>query len=402
MKYLSIFLLFLSLSHIKQVTSSCNVLDFGAKGDGLTDDTKALQKALDTCINNVVQFPPGKYLTLPLILHGNSLVFELQPGATILGSQNFEAWPTIPPLPSYGTGNELPGPRYAPLIQAQNLSSIAIRGGGTIDGQGQRWWLDHKQGKLNYTRPFLLEIIWSSNVSVEDIFLTNSPMWTLHPVYCQDVVIRNVTIKNPSDSPNTDGIDPDSSKNVLIENCTIDVGDDVIAIKSGLNEAGLKFGMPSENIVVRNCNFFHGHGASIGSEMSGGVRNVTFLDNVFLGTLRGARIKTAAVRGGYVVDVSYVNQKMSSMTEAISVSMFYTLDSDFGSFDVLPVFRDFLFKNISGSGIRTAGSFDCLEGSPCRGINLEDIMISSSAGFSCEFAFGTFRNVTPVPCLSKI
>jgi len=287
------------------------------------------------------------------------------------------------------------------LIHGQNLTNITLTGGGTIDGQGDVWWKLAKDHKLKHTRGRLIEFMWTDDIVIRDLTLTNSPFWTVHPVYCNRVLIQDLTIINPSDSPNTDGIDPDSSSNVLITDCTISVGDDNIAIKSGMNEPGIEYGWPSANITIQNCVFKSGHGISIGSEMSGGVKNVTVKDCTAIGTDRGPRIKTALARGGYVEDIYFTNIVLSNVGTGISIGMNYSNSYDEGEIAVPPpIFKNFFFENITGTGLAVAGEFGCLSVSHCTGLLLKDIDLSAKKGFTCQFADGSSENVTPATCVS--
>ncbi|ONK72931.1 uncharacterized protein A4U43_C04F25070 [Asparagus officinalis] len=183
-------------------------------------------------------------------------------------------WPLIDPLPSYGRGRDsAAGGRYSNLIMGSNLTDVIITGNnGTINGQGKIWWDKYKQKKLDYTRGYLLEILYSDRVLISNLTFKDSPSWNIHPVYCTNVVVSGVTILAPVQSPNTDGIDPDSCSGVRIEDCFIISGDDCIAIKSGWDEYGIKVGLPSEHIIIRRLTCISPTSAviAIGSEMYGG------------------------------------------------------------------------------------------------------------------------------------
>eukprot|EP00249_Psilotum_nudum_P028093 c3663_g1_i1 orf=1-861(-) len=220
------------------------VTDFGAVGDGRTLNTHAFQSA----ISHVASFadeggaelyvPAGRWLTGNFNLTSHMTLF-LEKGSVILGSEDKGQWPVIDPLPSYGRGRELPGGRHISLIYGEKLTDIVITGNnGTIDGQGAIWWEMFRHKSLDYTRGHLLELVSSDGIVISNLTFLNSPFWNIHPVYCSNVLIQNVTILAPHDSPNTDGIDPDSSSDVCIENCYISNGDDVVVIKSGWDEYG--------------------------------------------------------------------------------------------------------------------------------------------------------------------
>ncbi|KAF6176860.1 hypothetical protein GIB67_026547 [Kingdonia uniflora] len=236
-----------------------NLTDFGGKGDGKTMNTEAFERAV-TAIKKLrmkgggqLNVPAGFWLTAPFNLTSHMTLF-LAENAVILAVQDEKYWTLMPPLPSYGYGREHPGPRYGSLIHGQHLKDVVITGhNGTIDGQGQSWWIKHRQKLLNYTRGPLLQIMWSRDIRISNVTLRNSPFWNIHPYDCKNISITNVTILAPVfGAPNTDGIDPDSCENMLIEDCYISVGDDGIAIKSGWDQYGIAYGQSSTNILIRN------------------------------------------------------------------------------------------------------------------------------------------------------
>lgn len=398
MKFISVILFIIGVSICNGQTF--NVMDFGAKGDGTTKDTIAIVKAIAAIANNnggELYFPPGKYLTAPVNLTSN-IVVNLDPQATILGSTDISDWEVIVPLPSYCQGRELPGPRYTSLIHAEHEDNITITGGGTIDGQGQIWWTMHQKNELNYTRGRLIQIMYADGIFINHVTLINSPFWTVHPYSSNNVVITDVVINNPSDSPNTDGIDPDSCSNVYIARCNISDGDDCIAIKSGIDYCGREYNKSSENILIEDCVFGSGHGISIGSEMSGGVRNVTVRNCVAVGTQNGARIKTQRGRGGIVEDITFSNITLNNvLDDGIIISMFYSTLPPTNKTGT-PIFRNINIKDYYGDAAKVAGNFDCLPESPCTGVVLENINLQSKDGFNCTNIQGTSSNVSPKIC----
>ncbi len=213
-------------------------------------------------------------------------------------------------------------PMYKPCIYASHASNVMIKGEGRLNGNGKKWWERFRAHELEGARPYLVHFEYCDNVKIENITLTMSPAWTVHPLFSTNVVVHGVTIKNPADSPNTDGINPDSCKNVRISDCIIDVGDDCIAIKSGVEESReLK---PCENITITNCNMVHGHGGVvIGSEASGSVRNVTVSNCVFQDTDRGIRLKTRRRRGGRMEKLTFSNILMDRVMCPFVFNMFY-------------------------------------------------------------------------------
>eukprot|EP01004_Peranema_trichophorum_P006543 NODE_5362_length_1024_cov_48.120977_g4793_i0.p1 GENE.NODE_5362_length_1024_cov_48.120977_g4793_i0~~NODE_5362_length_1024_cov_48.120977_g4793_i0.p1 ORF type:complete len:327 (+),score=68.89 NODE_5362_length_1024_cov_48.120977_g4793_i0:111-983(+) len=254
-------------------------------------------------------------------------------------------------------------------------SNIVIRGEGTIDGQGDYWWKIKED--IPYGRPRLIEFMYGNNIEVTGVTLKNPGFWTLHPIYCKDVWIHGITVDNPFKSPNTDGIDPDSSWNVMIENNDISCGDDYIAIKSGLDEAGLKFNMSVSNITVRNNIFRSGDGISIGSETSGGVFGVYVYNNTVVGpATHGLQIKTAPARGNIIDGIHFwdnIIENAEDKSPFIYVNMFY---DNSPPANPLPILRNVFFENIRAKKVGYAGEFLCLSDSPCTGIHLSNITVT--------------------------
>ncbi|CAN6380945.1 unnamed protein product [Urochloa humidicola] len=286
--------------------ASVSVASFGGVGDGRTLNTAAFSRAVASIERSrapggaELRVPPGVWLTGPFNLTSHMTLF-LARGAIIRATKDTSSWPLMEPLPSYGRGRELPGGRYISLIHGKGIQDVVITGeNGTIDGQGSVWWDMWKKGTLPFTSPHLLELISSSDIIVSNVVFQDSPLWNIHPVYCINVVIRNVTILAPHDSPYTDGIDPDSCDNVCIEDCYISTGDDAIAIKiSGWDEYGIAYSRPSSNITVRRITGSTPFaGFAIGSETSGGVENILAEHLSFFSSGVGINIKTNTGRGG--------------------------------------------------------------------------------------------------------
>ncbi|UVY84963.1 glycoside hydrolase family 28 protein [Brachybacterium sp. NBEC-018] len=213
-------------------------------------------------------------------------------------------------------------PVHSPCLYAQDEEDVAITGLGTIDGGGGPWWDRQREGGGERPRPTLVGLHGCRRVTLRDVTLQNSPAWTVHPALCEQVTISGIRISNPADSPNTDGIDPESCRDVLISGCHIDVGDDCIAIKAGTQVEGRA--VPCENVVVTGCTMVHGHGGVvIGSEMSGGVRNVVVSSCVLQGTDRGIRLKTRRGRGGLVEGLRVTNVVMDDVLVPVTVNSFY-------------------------------------------------------------------------------
>ncbi|KAF0899609.1 hypothetical protein E2562_020801 [Oryza meyeriana var. granulata] len=300
---------------------SASVEEFGAVGDGVTSNTAAFRRAVAALEAMAggggarLEVPPGRWVTGSFNLTSRFTLF-LHHGAFILGSQDPEEWPLIAPLPSYGRGRERLGPRHISLIHGEGLDDVVITGNnGTIDGQGRIWWDLWWNRTLNHTRGHLIELMNSTNIMISSITLRNSPFWTVHPVYCRNVVIRNLTVLAPLNAPNTDGIDPDSSSEVCIEDCYIESGDDLVAVKSGWDQYGISVGKPSSNIIIQRvsgttptCS-----GVGFGSEMSGGISNVVVRDLHIWNSAQAVRIKSDVGRGGYITNITIENVRMEKV-----------------------------------------------------------------------------------------
>jgi polygalacturonase len=388
-----------------------NVLDFGAVGDGRTLCTAALQAAINACADaggGKVFVPPGKYLTGPIFLKSN-LEFEVQAGATLLGSTNLSDYPTIE-----GWWEGLERTIYASLVTGIDLENIAITGRGVLDGQGAVWlekWgqtqeLRKKLGILGrepenppgsplpWPRPRMINFYRSHNLLLSGLTIQNSPSWTVHPVLCEGVRIEGLTILNPRDSWNTDGIDPESCRNVRISDCYISTGDDCIMIKSGYKQIPGKPFPPSENIVVTNCVFNDGGcGVGIGSETAGGVRNVAISNCACEGTTCGLYFRTARGRGNVVENISAVNFVMRNIRDtAVVVSMLYE-DQDRNSAQPVdertPTFRNFHCSDILVDGAEQAVVVEGLPESPVQALALDNVFVKAAGkGVSCSHARG--------------
>jgi polygalacturonase len=337
------------------------VTDFGAVGDAATICTASIQKAIDAAAargGGTVIVPAGQFVTGTVWLRSN-INLHLEPGATLLGAQDVNAFPLWTPAWE-GVKS------HAPLIAGEGLDNVSITGRGTIDGRGKMWW--DLMRKLDVFRPRLIRLVDCHNVLVEGVTLTNSPSWTLNPLACDTVTIRGIIVKNPPDSPNTDGINPDSCRNVHISDCHIDVGDDCVTIKSGSEEDGRVRHQPCENITITNCTMIHGHGGVvIGSEMTGGVRNVAISNCTFVGTDRGIRLKARRGRGGAVEDLRVSNIVMDNVLCPLVINLFYgcgawgdrkvTDQSPQPVTEGTPRFRRLRFSNISARRVRYSAAY---------------------------------------------
>ncbi|KAG6658165.1 probable polygalacturonase [Carya illinoinensis] len=390
-----------------------NLTDFGGVGDGVTVNTKAFERAVLAIFKlgkrggAQLNVPPGRWLTAPFNLTSHMTLF-LAEDAEILGIQDEKYWPLMPPLPSYGYGREHPGPRYGSLIHGQHLKDVVITGhNGTINGQGQTWWKKYRRKLLNHTRGPLVQIMWSSDILITNVTFRDSPFWTLHPYDCKNVTIRNVTILAPLvEAPNTDGIDPDSCVDMLIEDSYISVGDDGIAIKSGWDQYGIAYGRPSMNILIRNLvvRSMVSAGVSIGSEMSGGVSNVTVENLLVWSSRRAVRIKTASGRGGYVRNITYKNLTFDDVRVGIVIKTDYNEHPDEG-FDptAFPVLEDISFTSVHGQGVRVPVRIHGSDKIPVRNVTFRDMSVGLTYKkkhiFQCAFVEGrVIGTIFPAPC----
>lgn len=344
-----------------------NVLDYGIIADGYTNNTEKIRGLIEKLHQNgggTIYFPPGQYVSGSIRLYDHMTLY-LDSGATLFGSQCFEDYPRILPQDAPGYERNC----YCALITAFNCEDISIIGHGTIDGCGSFWW---KALPSDRERPRTINPVLCKNVKIKDITIKNSPCWTVHPLCCENVLIDGITITNPYTSPNTDGINPESCRNVRICNCLVDVGDDCITLKSGTEIDTLQKAFPCENILISNCNLVHGHGGVvIGSEMSGGIKNIVISNCVFQNTDRGIRIKTKRYRGGFIQNVTILNLIMENVMAAITINEYYRCGTSndnlhLSSFDMQPitsltpsisdiVINGLMGKNISGAGIYMYG-----------------------------------------------
>ena len=224
----------------------------------------------------------------------------------------------------------------------------------------------------------------------------NSPFWTLHIPFSQYVDIHHINIL--SFGPNNDGIDPDSSNNIVIRDSLIDTGDDCVAVKSGKDEDGLKVNIPTYNVDVYNMTFLRGRGVAIGSETSGGIYNISFRNYSCVGTKRCVRIKSRKDRGSYVENIVYENAAMENVETAISIDMFYGNDET--ATGPSPHFSHFRVENITGTASR-AGDILCLPDNPCTDLQFTNVDILAEEAFHCSNAYGTVSNVFPQLCVME-
>lgn len=423
-----------------------SIIDFGGIGDGTALNTEAFAKAIDALSakgGGQLTVPPGVWLTGPIVLKSN-INLHLEDKSIILFSPDKNLYPLVETV-----FEGLDTRRCQSPISGRNLENVAITGSGAIDGNGHYWrplkkqkvsdsfwksatsnggvfkradyWMPSAQylhgdtiSNMNVPRNLKTEAEWASvrdflrpvmisfqqckNVYLQGVIFQNSPAWNIHPFMCENVILDGVQVRNPSYAQNGDGLDLESCKNAIIVNSTFDVGDDGICIKSGKDEDGLKRNIPCENVIVDNCTVFKGHGGFVvGSEMSGGVRNISVSNCQFLGTDVGLRFKSSRGRGGVVENIYITNVSMIDIsTEPIHFNLYYggksvveTLEDNDAEpvtevippVDITtPTFRNIFIKDVTCSKARKAMYFYGLPEHNIDNINVENVVIHSQLG----------------------
>ncbi|CAH9110283.1 unnamed protein product [Cuscuta europaea] len=396
-----------------------SLTEFGGVGDGKTLNTAAFGKATAQLSQyasdggSLLIVPAGEWLTGPFNLTSNFTLY-LDKGAVILASQNVKDYQLIAALPSYGRGRDAPGGRFISLIFGTNLTDVVITGeNGVIDGQGQLWWKMFQNNELKNTRPYLIEIMHSNHIQLSNLKLVNSPSWNVHPVYSSDIIIEHLTISAPVDSPNTDGINPDSCSNVRIWDNCIQSGDDCVAIKSGWDEYGVKVNMPSRHISIKRLTCVSPTSATVavGSEMSGGVEDVRAEDITAINTQSGIRVKTSPGRGGYVKDIYLRNATfLEWMKYVFWVTAEYGDHPDDGfNPNAIPKVTGLSFTNIMAQNVTYAGKLVGPEAAPFADICISNATIAmhiddgkkhknKKEPWNCTDIAGKWSFVTPQPC----
>ncbi|XP_019176202.1 PREDICTED: probable polygalacturonase [Ipomoea nil] len=400
-------------SAISNRAHSASIKDFGGVGDGKTLNTKAFREAM----NNLSKYsahggaklivPAGKWLTGSFNLTSHFTLF-LHKDAVLLASQDVNTWQVIPPLPSYGNGKDTSLRRYISFIFGSNLVDVVITGNnGTIDGQGAFWWQQFRSKKLKIIRPNLIEIMHTDNLQISNLTLLNSPNWNVHPVYSSNIIIQGLTILAPVKSANTDGINPDSCTKVRIEDNYIVSGDDCVAIKSGIDEYGIKYGMPTKQLIIRRLTCISPTSGAIamGSEMSGGIEDVRASDITALDTESGVRIKTALGRGGYVKNIYVKGLRAHTMKLLFQMTGKYGSHAD-KNFDpkAIPVVAGINFRDVVADNVTTAGTMEGIPGHPFTGICMANVTIGMAKNgkkqppWVCANIQGVASGVVPPPC----
>lgn len=368
-----------------------NVTEYGIVGDGVQNATREIADLIQTVKRaggGTLYFPPGLYTSGTVMLESNMTLY-LEAGAVLQASGDPKDFPMV-------DSRRIPGwraPTHAGFIAAIEAENVAVRGRGKLDGRGWFWW----EG-LGDHRPRSIQMISCDNVLIEGITIVNSPMWTVHPLCCNNVNIHGITIQNPYESPNTDGINPEGCSNVRISDCYIDVGDDCITLKSGKQDDLFIKQHPCQNIAITNCTMIHGHGAVvIGSEMSGGVKNVVISNCIFSHTDRGIRVKTRRLRGGTVEDIRMSNIVMDSVFCPIVLNSFYHCGTSeeewpFTSSKLpqpvnegTPAFRNFCFTGLTVKGVVAAACYvSGLPEMPVDGLTIDGLSVEIDADPSLE------------------
>jgi polygalacturonase len=370
--------------------ASCNPRTYGAKGDGITKDTHAIQAAIDACEQHgggTVELTAGTYLSAPIVLKSN-ITLHLDKSATLLGSTDHADYPSK---------TEFREPGLQSLVSATNASNVSITGEGVIDGAGESWWEIARTVKdagvmgSDHPRPRLVVFDHSKHILVQGVTIQNSPMWQLVLYYSDDVTIRNVKVLAPAHSPNTDAVDPFSSSHVRIDHLLADVGDDDIAIKSGaIGSAGPD--APSHDITITDCTFLHGHGLSVGSEIAGGANNIRAERIHFEGTDNGIRVKANRDRGNDVGNLQFRDIEMKDVKNAIIISEYYPKILPSGEEAAQPVtrltphFHDITLENVTATGSTSAGAIVGLPEAPIVGVALHHVKIAARRGLTVGYA----------------
>jgi len=437
-----------------------SIVKKGAQGNGEFLNTEAIQQSIDELSKKgggVVLVPSGLFLTAPIVLK-NNINLHLASGATLLFTRDYSKFAMVE-----GNWEGLPQIRNQSPISATNAINIAITGKGIIDGNGDAWrqvkkdkltesqwkklvssggilgedqrtWyphassyyarnfknpgvIDSKKSQTFYDsvkvflRPNMVVFTSCKRILLDGVVFQNSPAWCLHPLMCEDLTVRNVFVKNPWYAQNGDGIDVESCKNVLIENSVFDVGDDALCMKSGRDAEGRKRGMPTENVIIRGCTVYASHGGFvIGSEMSGGARNMYVSNCTFIGSDIGLRFKTTRGRGGVVENIHIKDIYMKDIPgEAILFDMYYmatdpvpmagekrTLPQvEFKPVDEsTPIFRKIDISNVYVNGAAKGIFVRGLPEMHISDIVIKDAVIQSKKGIDIQEATGlVFKNV---------
>ncbi|MGM9837701.1 MAG: glycoside hydrolase family 28 protein [Paludibacteraceae bacterium] len=442
-----------------------SVITYGADSTGTNLSTEAIQNAIDACTNaggGTVIIPAGIYATGPINLRSNVRLYTA-PNSFIIFSQDMQLYPI------YATWFEgIPTMRCQSPISAFNATNIAITGHGVFNGNGtywrplkrakvtgNQWKAQLKKGGVlsadektwypdsaslyaaslcvdqnvpvvandsvwetihSFLRPVMVHLVGCQNVLLEGVSFENSPAWNIHPMLCENVVLRDLTVRNPWYSQNGDGVDIESCKNVAISRCSFDVGDDAICMKSGKNKPGRDRGVPTENVIVDDCVVYHGHGGFVvGSEMSGGIRNIQVSNNLYIGTDVGLRFKSTRGRGGIVENIYIRDVYMYDIpNEALLFDLFYggkgageeteeeiaaRMNADIpATSEGTPQFKDIYINNVVAKDVQRAMYFNGLPEMKIQNVHLSNIYMTAQQGAILRQTNGIkVDNVTIIP-----
>ena len=357
----------------------CAVRQYGAKGDGTTNDAVAIQKAIDDCSGThqgIVLLDGGfVYVSSPLVLKSR-MTLRIAEGTTLAGSTDHADYPDKEEFKDKGK---------QALLTATNAEDVTIDGTGVIDGRGESWW-----DKPHDPRPRLIVFDHCKHVHMSGVTVENSPMWQIVPYYSDNVTFTNMKVLAPQRSHNTDGVDPFSSSNIVIDHLTIDTGDDNVAIKSGQPDSPGSDG-PSRHIVITDCTFLHGHGLSIGSEIAGGVQDVRAERIHFKGTDQGIRVKSNRDRGNAAIGhFIFRDITMEDVRTPILISEFYPKVPETISEEkvtrLTPFFDDIAIENVTAAGARQAALIVGLPESPIQNLKLIHVHLSGETGAIVQYA----------------
>jgi len=394
----------------------------GADATGKKKCTELINKTVKQASaegGGTLYFAAGTYLTGAIHLESN-ITLDIEAGATLKFSDSFDDY--LPYIKVRWEGVFMNS--FQPLINAQNAENLTIRGRGTLEGQGEKWWAagrtagrtsrgekiennpiekyqemwdtqnadvkveDYYKSTIlrRFFRPPFIQFFECKNIIIEGIKIQNSPFWTINPVGCENIVVQGVTINNPHNSPNTDGINPSSCSYMRISNCFINVGDDCITIKSGRDADGRAYGKPCQDITITNCVMLSGHGGVvIGSEMSGGVKKISISNCVFDGTDAGIRLKSTRARGGVVEEIRVNNIVMNNIQKNCFIfDLFYTRTQPEPVSERTPIFRNIHISNVTGNNVKKLGYINGLDEMPIENISFSNINIAAENGFTAS------------------
>ena len=423
-----------------------SVLDYGADRTGVMLSTEAIQQAIDACTEaggGTVVIPEGLYTTGPITLKSNVRLYT-EKNCFVVFSHDLDLYEI------YDEWFEgIPTKRCTSPLNARDAENIAITGHGTFNGNGD-WWRPLKKSKMapgqwkkhlkekggivandiwypdsasllaqsycldqnvpvitddslwqvvkSFLRPVLLHFVGCKGILLEGVTFENSPAWNLHPMCCENLILRDLNVRNPWYSQNGDGVDIESCKNVVISRCSFDVGDDAICMKSGKDKPGRDRGIPTENVVVDDCVVYHGHGGFVcGSEMSGGIKNVEVSNNLYIGTDVGLRFKSTRGRGGVVENIFVHDVNMVNIpNEGLLFDLFYggkgageeteeelaaRMNADAPAVsEETPAFRNIVIERVKGNNIKRAIYFNGLPEMKIQNVTLRDIDMQATEG----------------------